>query len=475
MLRIDPQTSRQHLYLRAGFGLSAKQLKVNQSLQTSTKDIFDQAKPINLLKVVDENTLTEQKKDIKEILGKTGEERKSMMKDLRKESKEHIRDLNIAWLNQMAGGQASLREKMTLFWHGHFACQNVNAFFVQNQNNNLRTMALGKFSDLLTSVSKDAAMLAFLNNRQNKKNSPNENFAREVMELFTLGRGNYTEQDVKNAARAFTGWNFKPDGSFYFNEKQHDFDEKTFFGKSGKFTGEDVLAMILEKKETAYFLTKKIYKYFVNDQAEEKIVASLAEGFFKSDYDIGKLMQQIFMSDWFYEEKNIGRRIKSPVELLAGLQQTFGLKFQNPQHPLFVQKSLGQVLFYPPNVAGWAEGKSWIDSSSLMFRIQLPELIFKAAVITTQTKEDGDVNTEFLSKKAGNSLLVTADWTAYTQQFDTKNEADLLTEIADYLLQYTLSAKQKTLIMSKADKSSRENLIKSMSIAITTLPEYQLC
>jgi uncharacterized protein (DUF1800 family) len=186
------------------------------------------------------------------------------IKEAFKKNREDQLTLNAAWFSQLTDPSAVLREKMTFFWHDHFACRTRNAFLAQQQINTLRTHAFGKFGDLLMAISKDPGMLQFLNNQQNKKDSPNENFAREVMELFTLGRGNYTEEDIKNAARAFTGWAFNPNtGEFLFRQRQHDFESKTFRGKTGNFSGEDIVTMILEDKQTAVFITKKICQFFV--------------------------------------------------------------------------------------------------------------------------------------------------------------------------------------------------------------------
>ena len=476
-MKTDIKRKLQHLYLRSGFGMLPANLNAlsRKSIESAVENLFQASATPVPLKVVDNNAFAEARQNLKQQPGMDTLPVRKEVNQLFKESREHIKALNILWLNRMASGESSLREKMTLFWHGHFACQNGNAFFVQQQHNLLREKALGKFGDLLLSVSKDPAMLAFLNNRQNKKDKPNENFAREVMELFTLGRGNYSENDVKNAARAFTGWNFNPDGSFVLNTRQHDTGEKTFLGKTGNLEGEEVLQRILENKQTARFLTSKIYRYFVNDVPDEKIIATLADFYYKSDYDTGKLMRQIFTSDWFYDEKNIGTRIKSPVELLAGLQHTFNIRFTDPQGQLFVQKVLGQTLFYPPNVAGWKEGRNWIDSSSLLFRMQLPELLFNAAATTIKAKEDGDVNTEYLSKKNGNKLKVTADWTGLASGFDSTKDTELLKKLSDYLLQTPLSQTQLALIEAKADRSSHQALLHSYAVFLVSMPEYQLC
>ncbi|MFZ4769531.1 MAG: DUF1800 family protein, partial [Ferruginibacter sp.] len=169
----------------------------------------------------------------------------------RQQSRDDLKSLNILWLQEMVNSEAQLREKMSLFWHGHFACRVINSFFQQELLHIIRTNALGNFGNMLKEVSKSPSMLQFLNNQQNKKGKPNENFAREVMELFTMGRGNYTENDIKEAARAFTGWGFNLQGEFVFRKNQHDTETKTILGKTGNFDGDDVLNILLDQPQTA--------------------------------------------------------------------------------------------------------------------------------------------------------------------------------------------------------------------------------
>jgi len=198
-------------------------------------------------------------------------------KQVREKSKENIKNLNLTWLDQMINSPQQLREKMSLFWHGHFASRNLNILYQQQLLDIIRSNALGNFGELLTEVSKSAAMINFLNNNQNRKDHPNENFAREVMELFTLGRGNYTENDVKEAARAFTGWGATIGGEFVFRKFQHDAGNKTVLGKSGNLQGEDVLNILIEQKQTAVFITRKIYRFFVNEQVDDAKLNWLAD------------------------------------------------------------------------------------------------------------------------------------------------------------------------------------------------------
>jgi uncharacterized protein (DUF1800 family) len=345
-MTVTNQLKNQHLMWRAGFGSMAEDLGQLQatSQKNLAKAIFKvSAKSPEYIDVASnyvkgltmgiEDIVKLQKKDFSQ------DEKKQM----RKQSQDDIKSLNLAWLNEMVNTDAQLREKMSLFWHGHFASRNLNIFYQQLLLDTIRKNALGNFADLLREVSKSAAMINFLNNNQNKKDHPNENFAREVMELFTMGRGNYSEEDVKEAARAFTGWGANLQGEFVFRKFQHDNGDKTFLGKTGNLDGDDVLNILLEQKQTANFITKKIYRFFVNDNIDESKVAWLGNRFYQNNYNIKSLMEDIFSSDWFYEEKNIGARIKSPVELIVGIRRMLPMEIENEDVLLIVQRLLGQL------------------------------------------------------------------------------------------------------------------------------------
>ncbi len=369
---------------------------------------------------------------------------------------------------------------MAFFWHGHFACRNLNVFYQQGLLDVLRRNALGSFRTMLHEVSKSAAMLNFLNNQQNRKDHPNENFAREVMELFTLGRGHYTENDIKEAARAFTGWTAGLNGEFIFRRMQHDFASKTVLGKTGNFNGDEVLDILLEQKQTAKYLSQKLYRFFVNESTDDEKVNWLANQFYQNDYDIGKLAEDIFTSDWFYDEKNIGSKIKSPVELIVGIQRMLPMKLENEEALTFLQRALGQMLFYPPNVAGWPGGKTWIDSSSLMLRMRIPQLINETDELNVKAKDDDDVmmgrKTE--DKPMGMTrrsiLRAGIDWKKYVSHFENLPKEKLADAIAKNVLQ-TKSSLNHELIMQYADSSSRESFIKSATLQLMSTPEYQLC
>ena len=403
---------------------------------------------------------------------------------LAKQGRDDLKDMNIAWLDLMINSKAQLREKMSFFWHGHFACRSRNAFFSQNLVNLVRTNALGNFGNMLREASKSPAMLQFLNNQQNRKGNPNENFAREVMELFTIGRGNYTEKDVKEAARAFTGWGFDKAGQFVFRKPVHDNGEKTFMGQTGNFDGDDILNILLKKPETATFITKKIYRYFVNENVDDTKVKYLSSRFLKNNYDIAKLLEDIYTSDWFYEPQNIGNKIKSPIELLAGIRRYLPLTLDNDDAQLLFEKVLGQILFYPPNVAGWAGGKSWIDSSTLMVRLQIPQVLSSKDSIDIRPKTDDDTNMGMteekrvkLGKKAAyatSGASATIDWNIVNKIFEKTTRPQLAQTIINSLLQ-TRGRLDSALLANYINNESRESFIKSVVINVMSTPEYQLC
>src|SRR6187549_2584459 len=287
------QLKNQHLMWRAGFGpaveqlvdlsqVSSKQLyKALQKASSKKPEYIDVADDFlkGLWAGIDEVGRQEKIKDMKE------EDRKK----IQQKQRESVRSLNLNWLNVFINTDAQLREKMAFFWHGHFACRNLNVFYQQGLLDIIRRNALGSFRDMLHEVSKSAAMLNFLNNQQNRKDHPNENFAREVMELFTLGRGNYTEHDIKEAARAFTGWAANAKGEFIFRKNQHDDGSKTFLGRAGNYNGDDILNILLENKQTANYISKKIYRHFVNENIDDTNQQWLSKRFYSNNYDIAKL------------------------------------------------------------------------------------------------------------------------------------------------------------------------------------------
>lgn len=481
------QVKNQHLMWRAGFGPAIEQLA--DLPEVSPKQLYKALQKASSKKPEYIDVADDFLKGLFAGIDEVGrqERRKNMTEDERKKvqqkNRESIRSLNLNWIKVFVNTDAQLREKMAFFWHGHFACRNLNVFYQQGLLDVIRRNALGSFRDMLQEVSKSAAMLNFLNNQQNRKDHPNENFAREVMELFTLGRGNYTENDIKEAARAFTGWTADLKGQFVFRRFQHDFGSKTVLGKTGGFDGDEVLDILLSQKQTAKYLTQKIYRFFVNENIDEERVNWLADRFYQSTYDIGKLMEDIFTSEWFYDEKNIGAKIKSPIELIAGIQRMLPMELENMEALTFLQRALGQVLFYPPNVAGWPGGKAWIDSSSLMLRMRIPQLINDVDELNVKTKDDDDQMMGRKSSEDGEKMKGIArrsiiraniDWKQYISHFDKVPKDQLISSLGSNLLQ-SKSSVSNELIKQHADASSRESFIRSATLQLMSTPEYQLC
>ena len=461
-----PQSKVRHLLDRGSFGLG-----ISPAPQDITQ-LFDESEKTLLLQTIENPTIDQ--REIRAL--KNDSSRKEMMKALLGKSRQNLMKLNSAWIDKLTRAP-SLRERMTFFWHGHFASRTLVPYYAQQQNNTIRTFALDTFSGLLMAISKDPAMLQFLNNQQNRKDHPNENFAREVMELFTLGRGNYTEEDVKEAARAFTGWGFNVQGEYQFRQRQHDFGIKTFRSKTKNFTGEQIIEAILEDKTTAHFIAGKLYRYFVSDQnISSKTIETWADSFYRSGYSIEKLMDTIFQSDEFNNTINIGNRIKSPVELLITLRRHTDGNFENPQSLIFLQRALGQILFYPPNVSGWPAGKAWIDSTSLAFRSSLPMLLFGGAETDFEASDDGDANGLGKEGEGKRRLHCKADWSMLANRFTKTSQAETIDTIEAFLLtRPTTKTNRDFISRMAAGAPSDQEFIKKTFIGFMSLPDYQLC
>ena len=296
---------------------------------------------------------------------------------------ERAFELREWWFREMLATPSPLTERMTLFWHNHFATgqQKVRSGqLVYRHNVLLRSHALGNFGELLHAVSKDPAMLIYLDNAGSRRQAPNENFAREVMELFTLGEGRYTESDIKEAARAFTGWSIDRDtGEFLYRPFFHDAGTKTVLGRTGRLGGDDVLEILLAKPETATFVTRKLWREFVSPAPDEREVGRLAGVFRDSRYAVKPLLRAMLLSESFWNPANRGALIKSPVDLVVGTLHTFGIRPMTLRPAVSASALLGQNVFAPPNVKGWPGGEAWINSATLLGRKQLLDRIFRGS------------------------------------------------------------------------------------------------
>ncbi len=456
------RTHIQHLYWRAGFGISPQQIHANTTTGRIevVEDLFNASKAINPLEI-----------DVSDLKGMVAKQRikdPKVRKAFNDKSREYIKDFNIAWLDRLVHSKSVLRERLTLFWANHFVCRDQNIFFAQQYNNILRTHALGNFGTFVKAISKAPAMIRYLNNQQNRKAMPNENFARELMELFMLGEGNYTEKDIKESARAFTGYSHNFRGEFVLRQFHHDAGVKTFFGRTGNFDGDDIIDILLEQKQCARFICTKLYRYFVNPDINEKHIDEMVDVFYPS-YNIASVMKHVFLSDWFYDTKHMGVKIKSPIEYLVGIQQIVPFTFKERKDVLKIQYLLGQTLLNPPNVAGWKGDTDWIDANTIMIRLKLPSVLLNNAKISL--KEKGDFNDSFRShyfKRNSDKLPFKTEpnWNTFYKNFESVSVDHMLNYIINGRLNKGTEAYLKTL--SKASKQD-------YSIQLMSLPEYQMC
>ena len=401
-----------HLLNRAGFSGSPAEIQSFHALGRSkaVESLIYPAEPLNAFPLPswcsEEAVLAEmrermeQRRSIREtkrdLTPENAEKTKREASRIsRRKDREQGLEAQAWWFHRMLLTQAPLREKMTLFWHDHFATsiQKVKQpVLMVRQNDLFRQNAFGSSKDLTLAVLMDPAMMLYLDTQSSKKGRPNENFAREVMELFTLGEGNYTEQDIRESARAFTGYGLnRQNGKVFHKLRQWDSTDKTIFGKTGPFNGKDVIDLIFEKKQAARFLSKKIWEFFVYEKPSETALDALATILQKSNFQTGPLLREIFLSREFYSENTIRSQIKSPIQYLVGLLKQLEITDPPTGFSITAQQQLGQVLFLPPNVAGWDWGQAWINTNTLLTRYNLAGFLTKGAGELDKAPKDAQV------------------------------------------------------------------------------------
>ena len=405
-----------HLLNRAGFGGSPSDIKNLHALgrEKAVDSLLEPAEALDAFPApawsTDEQALAdmqmrvEQRREIfQSMRGLSAEEsenrKREAIKEIQQESRQRALEAQGWWFRRMLATRAPLREKMTLFWHDHFATSVLKvkqSVLMVRQNEMFRVNAFGSFKDLTQSILMDPAMMLYLDTQSSKKDHPNENFAREVMELFTLGEGNYSEQDVREAARAFTGYELdRRNGSVFHNKRQWDPTDKTIFGKTGPFDGKGVIDLVFQKKEAARFMAKKLWEFFVAENPPTPAVDSLADTLTQADFKTGPLLREIFLSREFYSEAVIRNQIKCPMQYLIELLKQ--LEIESPPYGFAInaEQQLGQILFMPPNVAGWDWGQAWINTNTLLTRYNL------AGFLTKGAQEDKNVMSNEMMKTPG--------------------------------------------------------------------------
>jgi uncharacterized protein (DUF1800 family) len=281
------------------------------------------------------------------------------------------------WVNRMINTPRPLEEKMTLFWHNHFATAIYKVrspYLMFRQNQLLRNKGMGSFRDLLMGITEDPAMLVWLDGARSRKNAPNENYGREVMEVFTIGVGNYTEDDVKAAARAFTGYSINKSGDSFFNPKQHDDVAKTFLGQTGDFGPEDIVDILASHPATAKSIARKLFTYFAYENPSDDTVNRIANVYLQSDGDIKAVVKAILNSNEFWSTQAYLSLVKSPVDYLTASLRSLGATV-NPKAAVATLNNMGQLPFDPPSVFGWPDGAAWINTSTMLDRYNFPLLV----------------------------------------------------------------------------------------------------
>lgn len=373
-----------HLLRRAGFGAPPEE--VDQWHQLGLKDAVrrlvywqDQPEFGSQPDWLDSYSTENVREAFRKSRNLPEEERQKARMEFNRERVRHIRELKSWWLERIILTPRPLEEKMTLFWHGHFvssASKVRNPHLLWGQQQTFRSLGNKNFRDLAVAIGRDPAMLIYLDGNNSKNKAPNENYARELMELFTLGEGHYTEDDVREAARAFTGWGVpRFENESRFLESVFDGDRKSILGQSGKFNDEDVVDVILDQDQAGRFLAAKLWSYFVSEKPAPELIDYLGRTLKQMDYELAPILEMLFRSETFYAPEHRNKQIKSPTEWLAGLIRT--LPVHRIPHRLGPQilKQMGQDLFEPPSVKGWEGGRSWINTTTLLLRMNIAKVL----------------------------------------------------------------------------------------------------
>jgi uncharacterized protein (DUF1800 family) len=368
------------------------------------------------------------------------------------------RQLSAWWLYRMIHTADPLIEQATLFWHNHFATSGAKVAdpkLMLAQHDLLRTHALGSFEAMVHGISRDPAMLIWLDSTTNRRIRPNENYARELMELFCLGVGNYTETDIKEVARAFTGWELRGT-RFTFNKYQHDEGQKTFLGHTGNFNGDDAVRIVLDQPAEPRFIATKLVRYFVAEdpQVSLELVEPIARQLREHEFQIGPVLRTILSSNIFYSPRAIGRRVRSPVELGVGLMRSLEMT-GSTQQLAGALDHLGQALFFPPNVKGWDGGRTWISSATLLGRANV-------------------VRDLLLGRQA---RFVGPDLAEQSQRDGATDPASSVERLLKLLVAVPVPAETRSSLVAMAESEAADtnHRLARVVCAIAALPEFHLC
>ncbi|HVU06917.1 MAG TPA: DUF1800 domain-containing protein [Verrucomicrobiae bacterium] len=414
----------------------------------------------------------------------TPEEKKQFQQEENKLQNQRIIELRGWWLNRMAKGPRPFQEKMVLFWHGHFATsfEKVrDAYFMWRQNELFRRLATDNWLYLLTEAGKDPAMLIWLDQAQSRKEHPNENYAREVMELFSLGEGHYTEKDVTEGARALTGWSLdRLDQKYVYRPLFHDRGEKTFLGRTGELNGDDMMEQIVAQPQAAKFITAKLWNFFAGQVPDENLNDALAAVFRENGNNFKPFLRVMFRSEEFYADSVVRNQVKSPVQWLVGSARLLECDLPPAVVSWGVTRGLGQDLFAPPNVKGWDGGITWITTNTLLARYNDAATIVQG---TTQqlgaddfARKPGGQGGEKIEKALRRIHIGGVDVKKILTVRELADKDLLVSSLERRLLQSELTGEQeKTLydFLAAHDKLTNEDIRSAIRLIMST-PDYQI-
>lgn len=488
-----------HLLWRAGFGGTPQQIQTLASwgpekavdYLLNVKDVPDSSREAKFDRDIMQPPSAAERQAFADARRKGDEEAlakyRLMREQMQRNDRMQITEMQKWWLGKMIESPRPLEEKLTLFWHGHFATSYrtiENSYHMYLQNELFRKHAAGNFAEMLFGIIRDPAMIAYLDNNDSRKGRANENLAREIMELFALGIGHYTENDIKEGARALTGYTFRDD-AFYFDKGNHDDGTKSILGKSGQLDGDDFVKAILEQRACSQFIARKLYAFFVadlppleragtgdGDGPAGSVVSQLASTMLAGKYELKPVLRRLFLSEHFYQPAIMAQQIKSPTLLVVGAMRSLNTPVRDLSILNDALDLMGQNLLYPPSVKGWDGGRSWINTSTFYVRQNI------LAYLLTGKKPIGyDANAD--TQKYDPAQLL-----AELGKADPGAERDPA-QVVEYLLRLTLGrspeAARTTLTDfvkthgGKIDGANSRDLLVGLLLLITAMPEYQLC
>ena len=414
----------------------------------------------------------------------TPEEKKRLQQEEQQLLQRRMQELRGWWLQRMARGPRPFQEKMVLFWHGHFATsfEKVrNPYYMWRQNELFRRLATGNWQQLLTDAGQDPAMLIWLDQAQSKKDHPNENFAREVMELFALGEGHYTEHDITEAARALTGWSLESqEQKFIYRPRVHDDGDKTIFGRTGNFDGDDFIAMIVAQPQAARFITAKLWNYFAGQMPSEELNAALAANFRANGNNFKPLLRVLLRSEDFYAPDIVRNQVKSPVQWLVGTVRVLECDLPPTLVSYGMLRQLGQELFTPPNVKGWDGGITWITTNTLLMRYNDAQALVEGTLpplnASDFARKPGGAGGEKAMKAIQRMRLGGIDVAKLLTPEQRADKATIVSALENRLFQTTLNSDQEQTLREFLDsktKMSNADIVTTVRLMMST-PEYQV-